>query len=38
MTPNQRDYAIAAGLAIMVLIVILFARAGFLGYDRMDDD
>jgi hypothetical protein len=29
MTPNQRDYLIAAGLAIMVLIVILFARANF---------
>ena len=27
MTPNQRDYLIAAGLAVMVFIVILIARA-----------
>jgi hypothetical protein len=29
MTPNQRDYLIAAGLAVMVFIVILIARAKF---------
>jgi len=29
MTPNQRDYLIAAGLAVMVFIAILIARAKF---------
>jgi hypothetical protein len=29
MTPNQRDYLIAAGLVVMVFIVILIARAKF---------
>lgn len=29
MTTGQRDYALAEGLVILLIIIILFARANF---------